>query len=181
MFKLSTACYAIRYFKYFMSQDTLRTSYFTYFNSILLYGTIFWGNSAYISNIFKIKKRIVRIIVNARYRESCHHLFKNIKILALKSQYIYSLLLFVAKNRDFYESRSEIHNINTRFSSELHTPTSNLTTFQKGPFYFVIKVFNHLPTSIKNISHDINQFRCLRKFPSFKLILLRGIFCLEFQ
>jgi hypothetical protein len=73
-------------------------------------------------------------------------------------------------------------NINSRFSSELHTPTAKLTTFQRGPFYFVIKVFNYLPTSIKNTSHDINQFRCFKKFPSYKFILLvRGIFCLEFQ
>jgi len=35
MFKLSTACYAIRYVKNFMSQDTLRTIYFSYFHSIL--------------------------------------------------------------------------------------------------------------------------------------------------
>jgi hypothetical protein len=47
------------------------------------------------------------------------------------------------------------------FSSDLHTATANLTTFQKGPFYFGIKVFNHHPTSIKNTSHDINQFRSI--------------------
>jgi hypothetical protein len=99
--------------------------------------------------------------MNARNRDSCHQLFKNLKILPLKSQYIFSLLLFVAENRDLYESDSEIHNINTRFSSDLHTPTSNLTTFQKGPFYFEIKVFNHFPTSIKKTSHDINQFRSI--------------------
>jgi len=29
------------------------------------------------------------------------------------------------------------------------TPTANLTTFQNGPFYFGIKVFNHLPTALK--------------------------------
>jgi hypothetical protein len=84
--------------------------------------------------------------VNARNRDSS--LLKNLKILPLKSQYIFTLLLFVAKNKDLYELNSEIHNINTRFSSDLHTPTANLTTFQKGPFYFEIKVFNHLPTSI---------------------------------
>jgi len=44
---------------------------------------------------------------------------------------------------------SLINNINTRFSSDLHTPTANLTTFQKGPFYFGIEVFNYLPTNIK--------------------------------
>ena len=49
--------------------------------------------------------------MNARNRDSCHQLLKNIKILPLKSQYIFSLLLFVAENRDLYESNSEIHNI----------------------------------------------------------------------
>jgi hypothetical protein len=92
--------------------------------------------------------------MNARNRDSCRHLFKNLKILPLKSQYIFSLLLFVAENRDLYESNLEIHNINTR----LHTPTANLTTFQKG-----IKVFNHLPTNIKKTSYDINQLRSALK------------------
>jgi len=66
--------------------------------------------------------------MNAKYRDSCHQLLKNLKILPLKSQYIFSLLLSVAKNRYLYESNSEIPNINTRFSSDLHTPTANLTS-----------------------------------------------------
>jgi len=118
-FKLSRACYAIRYVKHFMSQDTLRKIYFSYFHSILLCGIIFWGNSAYSSNIFKIQKRIIRIIMNARNRDSCSQLFKNPKILQLKSQYTFSILLFVAKNRDLHESSSEFHIINTRFSTDL--------------------------------------------------------------
>jgi hypothetical protein len=100
--------------------------------------------------------------MNARNRDSCH-LFKNLKILPLKSRYIiFPLLLFVAKNRDLYKYNSEIPNINTRFCSDLHTPTANLT-FPKGPFYFGIKVFNHLPAGIKYTSHDINQFRSVLK------------------
>ena len=129
----------IRYVKHFMSQDTLRTIYFSYFHFSLSYGIIFWGNSAYSCNIFKIKKRISRIIMNARNRDSCHQLFKNLKILPLKSQHIFPLLLFVTKNRDLYESNSEIHNINTRFSSDLHTPTANLTAFQKVPSILELK------------------------------------------
>jgi hypothetical protein len=54
-----------------------------------------------------------------------------------------------AKHRDLYESNSETHNINTRSSSDLHTTMANLTSFQKGSFYFGIKVFNLLPTSTK--------------------------------
>jgi hypothetical protein len=82
---------------------------------------------------------------------------------------------------NLYESNSEIPNINTRFSSDLHTPTANLTS-QKGPFYFGIKIFNHLPTSIKNTFHDKPIPICSQKFLSYKLILLvEGIFYLEFQ
>ena len=158
MIKRTRASYTVRYVKHIMSQGTLRTIYFLYFHSILSYGIIFWDNSAYSSDIFKIQKRIIRIIMNIRYRDSCCQLFKNLKILTLKSQCIFSLLLFVAKNRDLYESNSEIHNINTWFSSDLHTPTANLTTFQKGPFYFGIKVFNFLPTSIKNTCTNSDLF-----------------------
>jgi hypothetical protein len=55
--KLNRACYAIRYVKHFMSQDTSGTIYFSYFHPVLLYGIIFWGNSAYSSNIFKNSKK----------------------------------------------------------------------------------------------------------------------------
>jgi len=89
MIKLSTACYAVTCVKHFMPQDTLRTIYFSDFHSILSYGIIFWGDSAYSYYIFKIQKRIIRIIMNARNRDSCHQLFKNLKFLPLKSQYIY--------------------------------------------------------------------------------------------
>jgi hypothetical protein len=53
--------------------------------------------------------------MNARNRDYCRHqlLLKNLQILPLKSQHIFFLLLFVAENRDLYESNSEIHNINT--------------------------------------------------------------------
>jgi len=87
--------------------------------------------------------------MNATNRDSCHQLFKTLKILPLKSQYIFSLLLYADKNRDLYELNSEIHSINTRFRSDLPTPTANLTTFPTGPFYFGIKIFICVPTSIK--------------------------------
>jgi hypothetical protein len=38
-----------------------------------------------------------------RNRYSYHQLFKKLEILPLKSQYIFSLLLFITKNRDLYD------------------------------------------------------------------------------
>jgi len=51
-------------------------------------GIIFWGNSTESSKILKIQKRAVRIIMGRWRSESSRHLFKELKILPLKSQYI---------------------------------------------------------------------------------------------
>jgi len=78
--------------------------------------------------------------MKARNRDSCHQLFKKLETLPLKSQYIFPLSLSIDKNRDLCKSCSEIHNINTQFIYDSPAPTANLTAFQKGPFYFGIKV-----------------------------------------
>jgi len=54
------------------------------------------------------------------YRESCKELFKELKILALSSQCIFSLLLFVVSNRDCFVSNSVYNNINTKQRNDLH-------------------------------------------------------------
>jgi len=135
--------------------------YFSYAHSVLSYGIIFWGNShAHLTNsIFKIQKRIIRIITNSSSRDTCHHLFKQLRILSLPSQYIFSLLVFVIKYRDFFQSNSEIHNLNTRFNHNLHLPSTNLTLVQKGVLYSGSKIYNHLPSNIKALSNDAKHFK----------------------
>ena len=44
----------------------------------------------------------------------CHKLFRQLNILLLQSQYIFSLLVFIIKNRDQFLSISEVQDINTR-------------------------------------------------------------------
>jgi hypothetical protein len=102
-------------------------------------------------------------IVGIRGRDSCREHFRKLKILPLLSQYILSLLLFVINNRDYFMVNSEIHNISTRTKSNLHQPISNLSTHQKGTYYSGIKVFNSLPSQIKVLSHNRNQFKSALK------------------
>ena len=117
MSKLSTAGYAVRAVKSFRSQESLRMIYFSYVHSVMMCGIIFfWGGGrklSYSSNIFKIQKRIIRVITKSRSRDYCPELFKKLNILPLQAQYMFSLLLFVIKNRELYKSSFEIHNINT--------------------------------------------------------------------
>jgi hypothetical protein len=84
------------------------------------------------SIIFRLQKRMIRIIVGIRGRDSCREHFKMLKVLPLQSQYIPSLLLFVINNRDYFMVNSEIHNIKPRTKSNLHQPISNLSAYQKG-------------------------------------------------
>jgi hypothetical protein len=94
---------------------------------------------------------------------SCRQLFKELNILPIQSQYIFSILLFVAKNKDQFLSNSEVHKINTRQTSNLYIPSANLAVYQKGVYYSGIKIYNHLPTAIKNVSTDKNKFKLALK------------------
>jgi hypothetical protein len=61
--RMNMPCYAISSIKPFMSLDLMRSTYYLYVHSIISYGIIFWGNSSHSEKIFKIQKRIIKIIM----------------------------------------------------------------------------------------------------------------------
>ena len=84
------------------------------FTQILSYGIMFWGNSSHSEEIFKIQKKIIRIIMNSSKNASCRQLFKELNTLPIQSQYIFSILLFVIENKEQFLFNSQVHKINTR-------------------------------------------------------------------
>jgi hypothetical protein len=64
-------------------------------------------------------------------RDFCRIVLKKLKILSLLLQYMLSLLMRVVNNTDQFLINSEIHNINTRHSANLHLPSANLDIYQK--------------------------------------------------
>ncbi|PNF20445.1 hypothetical protein B7P43_G08125 [Cryptotermes secundus] len=159
--KLSSACYAIRAIKPYVNQETLLMVYYAYFHSLIDYGVIFWGNSSYAINIFRLQKRVVRIITGASNRSSCRQIFTTLKILPLSSLYIYSLLCFVVLNMDQYQFVSDVHNRDTRqgFNLNLYQPSTHLSLYQRGSYYMGIKLFNSLPLNLKQLYRDVKQFK----------------------
>ena len=163
--RLSSACYVMKVIMPLMSEDILKIIYYSYVHLIVTYDIIFWGNWPHSTNIFKIQKRIIRIMTKSRSRDSCRQLFKRLEILPLQSQYTFSVLLFVVKNKDLCTTNQEIHNITTRLNTNLHPPVWHLTVFQKGAYYSVIKLFNHLPLKVKSLSNEIKLFKpALKRF-----------------
>ena len=110
-------------------------------------------------SVFKLQKRIIRIIMDAGTKDSCREVFKILKVLPLRSQYILSLVLSVVNNKKYFKINSEIHSINTRNNSNLFKRLSHSSVYQNGRYYFVIKVHTRLTCQIKDLSHDIKQFK----------------------
>ena len=100
--KLSSACFAMKSIKPFVSVKMLKIIYFSYFHSIMSYGIIFWGNSSASVKAFRIQKRIIRTMMGSKNRDSCRPLFKSLGILPLPSMHIFALLRFVTQNRDHF-------------------------------------------------------------------------------
>ena len=87
--KLNKTCFVVRAIKPFMTSRVLKMVYYSYFHSIMSYGIIFWGSSHLSNNIFRIQKRIMRIITNRSKCDSCCQLYKQLQILAFSGQYIF--------------------------------------------------------------------------------------------
>jgi hypothetical protein len=69
--KLNTACYAIRTLKRHLSQEILLMVCYAYFHSILNFGISFWGNSSCAISIFRVHKRVLRIMTSTGNRNFC--------------------------------------------------------------------------------------------------------------
>ena len=109
---------------------------------------------------YNSQQRILHVhAVNTKHKHCLQtHQLLRFKILSLQSQYLLSLLLFVA----------EIHSFNTKNKLNLHPPLSKLTVFQRGPYYSGIKAFNNLPSYIKNLLQTKKQFKhALKEFLHF--------------
>jgi hypothetical protein len=125
--------------------------------------------------VFLIQKRVImRVITNSGRRISCQEIYKKLQILPLLSQYIFSLLVFVNKNRSCFITTSEIHEMNTHHNHNLYLPFTNLTLVQKGVLFSGSKIYNHLPLNIKMLSKDDKRFKS-----SLRTYLTEHVFCLN--
>ena len=66
--KLCSACFAMKSVKPLASQQMLKIIYYSYFHSIMSYGVIFWGHSSLGIKVFRLQKRIIRIMTGSRNR-----------------------------------------------------------------------------------------------------------------
>lgn len=156
--KLSQAFFALLTLSHTVDNKILKQVYFAYVQSLLSYGVIFWGNSLESDRVFKMQKRIIRLIARAGARDSCRPLFQRLQILPFPSLYLFRCLLYVKLNSEEFYNSNHTHCHNTRNVSLFQYPMHRTAFFEKSPFYTCIKLFNQLPRQIKNeVSNEVFQ------------------------
>ena len=95
----------------------------------------------------------------AQPRIFCRSLFKQLQILLVPCQCIFSLMIFIINNQEHFETNSSIHNINTRNKNHLHRSNANLSCFWESTFYAGIKIFNRAPPSLTVFKNDEAKFK----------------------
>lgn len=150
--KLSRVIFLLRRLKSQLTDRFLVTVYHSLFHSHLLYGILLWGHVSNTSKILLIQKKAIRILTSAPFGEHCRPLFKRLGILTVINQYIYNSLLYIKQNFGFFEVRNELHGKNLRSGSDLNYERCRLRRTQESFPHQAIRLFNCLPTELRNYS-----------------------------
>jgi hypothetical protein len=94
--------------------NSLRMVYHVYFHLVMSYGLILGGTSFSSSNIFKLQKWIVRILMGGTPIEN---FFKILNILHLAFHCIFSFAFIMVKNKSLFRLNFDILNFNARNNS----------------------------------------------------------------
>jgi len=150
-------------------------AYVAYFQSFIKYGIFLVGNSTNACKVFKLEKKIIRIMSGIEARRSCWGLFEKLDVLPVPCQFLLSLNALCSRWNNFYTSLN-LHKLNTRNKNQLYVPTANLSTLQMEVTYSGIRIFNRFPSNIQDIRNDrvryknklhnylINSFHSITKF-----------------
>jgi hypothetical protein len=160
--KLSKACYVITMLSRVVNEDTLRMVYYGYFYSILKYSIIFWGHGSSHDGIFRLQKRVMRVMTGSPFAAPCRPLFKRASILPVPCLYIYEILLFVYRNRAIFDTALFQHRYPSR-RQVFRLPRHRLAKYEKGVYYRGLKLYNKLPEelkvdNLKNFKKELKAF-----------------------
>ncbi|KAG8305220.1 hypothetical protein J6590_108272 [Homalodisca vitripennis] len=117
--KLSRVIYLLRQIRKLVPKQYVINAYYAFFNSIISYGIILWGNCSDVQRILILQKKALRILTNSPYRAHCKPLFVQEGILTVINLYIFVCLCNVKNNLQDYCTRNEFHHYHTRFNALL--------------------------------------------------------------
>lgn len=156
--KLCQACFAISTLKNSLDRTSLLNVYYALFYSKLSYNIIAWGQSVDLHRVFVLQKRVLRLIFNIGYRDTCRNIFRENNILTVPCIYLYKLLILMYGIKHKLPTGRDIHDHNTRNSNHIYISNYNLTLYKKSPHCAGSYLYNKLSTEIK-IASNIKKFK----------------------
>lgn len=172
--KLNTSFYVISSLRNSLNIETLLKVYYAFVYSTISYNIILWGQASEVSRIFIQQKRIIRIIFNLDYRESCRETFLKYRILTVVSIYLLNLLSYIHINKNNLTRNGYYHNYSTRGRDNIYLCQHKHEYYKKSPIYAGSRIYNSLPDDLKNITSQIIFKNKLKK-----LLLCRSFYTIN--
>jgi len=77
------------------------------------YGILFWGGDSQNTKVFKLQKKVVRLICNVTRKMSCRELFRTLSILPVLCVYIMETVYYIKLNDERLKQNLTIHDHKT--------------------------------------------------------------------
>lgn len=162
--QLNKAYFAILQLKTTLDESGLLNIYYSLAYTHISYNIICWGSAKNKDRVFICQKRILRLIFNMGYNESCREMYKNKKILTAPCIFILKCLCYIKRNMDLFVKRNQYHFYSTRHGDLLSIPNHLTTTFKHAPHYNCIILYNNLPQEIRMITQYNSYKNALKNF-----------------
>jgi hypothetical protein len=102
-----------------MSQN-IKSIYHEHFQSLLKHGIIFWCGDKESIKIFKLQKRVLRIMSCVSKCTSCRQIFKDCSILTVACLYILDMVYYIEQHKQSLEQNAQIFKYDTQRRLDLH-------------------------------------------------------------
>jgi Reverse transcriptase (RNA-dependent DNA polymerase) len=173
--KLRSVTYLFTILRDIVSESALKTIYYAYAQSQILYSIVIWGASPHLKKVFIAQKRVLRAMAGLRYWRSncaldtCRPLFKKYEILTVFSLYILECMKFLTKHPEKFRRKTDVTNCispktkaakRKQCISDIYVEIEDhLDILNQNPIVMIARIFNALPINIKLIEEP-KQFLC---------------------
>lgn len=178
--RLSRVIYLLRQLKSLIPFNYLRMAYYAFFNSIVSYGIILWGNSPSVHKILLLQKKAIRIISGAAFNAPCRPLFVKEKIFTVYNMYVFACPVKVKLGLHDFVLRNSFHAHNTRNNKQLDLPYARLGKTKSWCRIVGIRLFNKLPPAAHTVTFIkfkkcLFEWLCTRSYYTINEFLLENV------
>lgn len=160
--KLNSNTFLFRNLAKVTSQNICMTAYHAIFISHICYGLIVWGHSAHLSRVFKLQRRVLRIILKKGYRDDVRDDFIKMGILTVPSLYMFHCIKYVRFHIAEYVRVNAMHDHGTRSGGCLRVNYTRIQKTRTGVNYYGPIYYNGLPDNIKSETSNKSFLKLLK-------------------